>query len=30
LLEHDAIYMKVIFERMLSRQVTKEVREKVG
>jgi deoxyribonuclease-4 len=30
LLEHDAIYMKVIFERMLSRQVTKEVREKVS
>ncbi|MCL5437382.1 MAG: TIM barrel protein [Candidatus Thermoplasmatota archaeon] len=29
LLEHDAIYMKVIFERILSRQVTKEVKEKV-
>lgn len=29
LLEHDAIYMKVIFERILSRLVTKEEKEKV-
>ncbi len=30
LLEHDAIYMKVIFERMLSRTVTKEDKEKTA